>query len=394
MLAGLLFANDEALDRPGQLTATLPFGGVCLVEYQARLLVAAGAAHLIVSVGRLTPELLGALGRIGKRGVTIDAVRTAAEASEKLHPLSHVVMLADGLITTQEVVDRFAVEPRDALLVLPEEEAAPDYERIGGRVAWAGVARIDAALIAEVAALPRDYDLQSTTLRLAAQALASHIPLAPAMLHDGHGIEHGSAALAKRGRAILASIAADRRNWFNGWIVAPVARLAAPWLMDRAVPSAVPAGIGGALGLAGVVAVVLGTPASGLVAVLAGCIGLGLGRVLAALRDEQRLAHAQARAIDILPALAAVMLGLALGSIEPGGATGPLLALALLFTGGLAERAIVPPLRRRWWASPPACLTVLTAVTLLGSPVAGLAAATLYAAATLVAVVETLRRDA
>jgi hypothetical protein len=214
------------------------------------------------------------------------------------------------------------------------------------------------------------------------------------MLHDGHGIEHASAALAKRGRAILASIAADRRNWFNGWIVAPVARIAAPWLMDRAVPSAVPAGIGGAVGLAGTVAIVLGTPASGLVATLAGCVGLGLGRVLARLRDEQRLAIAQTRAIAILPAFAVAMLGLALGGTAPGGATGPLLALALLFTGGLAERAIVPPVRRRWWSSPPACLTVLTGVTLLGSPIAGLAAATLYAAATLVAVVETLRRDA
>jgi hypothetical protein len=394
MLAGLLFANDEALDRPGQLTATLPFGGVCVIEYQARLLIAAGAAHLIVSVGRLTPELLGALGRIGRGGVTIDAVRTAAEASEKLHPLSHVVLLADGLITTQEVVNRFAAEPRDTLLVLPEDEAAPEYERIGGRMAWAGVARVDASLIAEVAALPRDYDLQSTTLRLAAQALATTVPIAPAMLQDGHGIEHASAALARRGRAILASMVADRRNWFNGWIVAPVARLVAPWLMDRGVLSIVPAGVGGVVGLAGAVAVALGTPAYGLVAVLAGTVSLGVGRVLARLRDEQRLARLQRHVIDILPALAVLMLGLALGSVTAGGATGPLLALAALFAGGLVERATVPAMRRRWWASPPACLVVLTAVTVIASPLAGLAAITLYTAATLVAVVETLRPDA
>ncbi len=116
--------------------------------------------------------------------------------------------------------------------------------------------------------------------------------------------------------------------------------------------------------------------------------------MLAVLRDEQRLARAQARAIAILPALAVVMLGLALGGMQAGGATGPLLALALLFAGGLSERAIVPSLRRRWWSSPPAGLTVLTGVAVLVSPVAGLAVATLYAAATLVAVVESLRRDA
>ena len=62
MLAGLLFATHDADDRPGALTATLPFGGLTLIEYQARLLIAAGASQIVVIVARLTPELLGALG--------------------------------------------------------------------------------------------------------------------------------------------------------------------------------------------------------------------------------------------------------------------------------------------------------------------------------------------
>ena len=55
MLSGLLFAIDDADDRPGRLTATLPFAGVTLIEYQARLLIAAGAAQVIIVVARLTP---------------------------------------------------------------------------------------------------------------------------------------------------------------------------------------------------------------------------------------------------------------------------------------------------------------------------------------------------
>ncbi|WBY08992.1 hypothetical protein PIB19_06265 [Sphingomonas sp. 7/4-4] len=40
MLAGLIFAIEEASDRPGTLVATLPFGGMTLLEYQVRLLSA------------------------------------------------------------------------------------------------------------------------------------------------------------------------------------------------------------------------------------------------------------------------------------------------------------------------------------------------------------------
>ena len=79
MLAGLIFATEDADDRPGVLAATLPFGGLTLVEFQARLLIAAGASQIILVVARMTPELLGAINRIGRRGAAVDAVRTAAE---------------------------------------------------------------------------------------------------------------------------------------------------------------------------------------------------------------------------------------------------------------------------------------------------------------------------
>ena len=393
MLAGLLFANDEALDRPGQLTATLPFGGVCLIEYQARLLVAAGAAHVIVSVGRLTPELLGALGRIGKRGVTIDAVRTAAEASEKLHPLSHVVMLADGLITTQDVIDGFAEEGSDALLVVPDATAPIRYERLGGGTAWAGVARLDARRIADVAALPRDYDLQSTALRLADQARAAHVPLAEAMLRDGHGIEHSSAALAVRGKAVLAATVADRRNWFNAIVLAPLARALVPRLIERRAGTAGIALGGAGLGAVGAALTLAGSTRSGLIVALVGCLLLGLGRTLAILRDEAALVRAQTIGIAVVPALATVALGLTLGMAQ-GQAVGLVGALMLLYLGGLGERAIQRSRRRPWWGGPPAYLLLLAGSTLIGTPLSGVALTVAYAASTLAAAVEALRRPA
>ena len=189
MLAGLLFAIHDADDRDAMLTATLPFGGVTLIEYQARMLIAAGASQIVVMVARLTPELLGAINRIGKRGVAVDTVRTAAEAAAKLHPLARVLMLADGLTSTADAVAVLAGEGGDALLVLPEDQTAAQYERVGGGMVWAGIARLDPRRLGELATMPRDYDVQSTLIRLASQARAMHVLLPGEAIRGGHGVE-------------------------------------------------------------------------------------------------------------------------------------------------------------------------------------------------------------
>ncbi len=391
MLSGLLFAIDDADDRPGRLTATLPFAGVTLIEYQARLLMAAGAAQIIIVVARLTPELLGAIARIAQRGVVVDTVRSAVEAAEKLHPLSRLVVLADGLITTEDTIAMVLRDTgHDALIVLPEAAAEPGLERVGGHMAWAGVARLDPRRVAEVAALPRDYDLQSTLLRMAAQARATHILLPADAEKAGHGIVHRAETLDARGRAVVARLVSGRRSWFDRYVLAPVARLALPRLVERAVPAHVAGGAGVGLGVLGLVLILFGFPALGLFAAVAGTLGLGLGETLAGLRDEQGAARAQSAAIAGLAALAIAALGWQQYRMS-GDEVAPVLALMLVILGSLAERAGLYRFRRRWWASPPAYLMVLWPMTLLGAGVWGLALASVYAIVTLASAIETLR---
>ena len=83
MLAGLIFAIEEASDRPGTLVATLPFGGMTLLEYQVRLLSGAGAQHVLVAVGKMTPALLSAVSRASRRDLFVEIVRSAEEAAER-----------------------------------------------------------------------------------------------------------------------------------------------------------------------------------------------------------------------------------------------------------------------------------------------------------------------
>lgn len=391
MLSGLLFAIDDADDRPGRLTATLPFAGVTLIEYQARLLIAAGAAQVIIVVARLTPELLGAIARIAQRGVVVDTVRSAVEAAEKLHPLSRLLVLADGLITTEDTIALVLRDAgQDTLVVLPEAEAEAGLERVGGQMAWAGVARLDPRRVAEVAALPRDYDLQSTLLRMAAQARATHILLPPDAEKAGHGIVHRAETLDARGRAVVARLVSGRRSWFDRYILAPVARLTLPRLVERAVPAHVAGGVGAGLGVLGLVLILFAMPTLGLLVTLAGTLGLGLGETLAGLRDEPGTARVQSAAIAGLAALAIAALGWQHYRVN-GEEVAPILALMLIILGILAERAGLYRFRRRWWASPPAYLLVILPLAFVSAGAWGLALAAVYAIATLASAIETLR---
>ena len=390
MLAGLLFATHDADDRPDRLTATLPFGGTTLIEYQARQLIAAGASQIIVMVGRLTPELMGAISRIGHRGVAVDPVRGAGEAAEKLHPLARVVMLADGLVTTDPTVAALACEGGDALLVTSRAEAPGSFERVGGGMAWAGVARLDPRRVAEVAAMPRDYDPQSALVRVADAAGAVHVVLPETTLRDGHGIEHAAEELDRRGRRVVAATVSAGRGWFERRVVAPVARRIVPAIVARSVPGAVVAAAAVALGGLSAAAVALGWSRIGMLLGVVATLGFAVGAALARLRDEPDFARVHAIGSALLPALAAVLLarGITAGS---GDRAALATAAALIAIGALAERTGVE--RRGWWGSPPGYLLLVAVATVLGSPLTGLVLAAAYATATLAAAIEVLRRQ-
>jgi hypothetical protein len=391
MLAGLLFATHEAEDRSGMLAATLPFAAATLIEYQARLLLACDVAQIVVVVSRLTPELIGALARIGRRGVAVDTVRSAADALAKLHPLARVVMVADGLVTTEDVVSRIAGEAGDALLVVPGAQAAPGFERVGGGAAWAGVARLDASRVADAARLPEDYDLQSTLLHAAEQAGARHVTLRLDGMAMGHGIERRAVALEERGRAVLSASMAVRPSWFERLVLRPLARMAIPWIARHGIGTeACCAGAAVAM-LAGLATIAFGFPGSGLALVLIGILSSELAGALALFRDEPGLLRANRVAILVAPALATLVLAHVVDA-QAATTSARLLALFALVAGGVGERAASATGRRPWWGVAPAYLALLTLFALLGYPTLGIAAVGAYAAATLIAAVERLRQ--
>lgn len=390
MLAGLIFATEDADDRPGTLAATLPFGGLSLIEFQARLLVAAGASQIILVVARMTPELLGAINRIGRRGASVDAVRTASEVVAKLHPLARVLVVADGLVTNAEAIALLTAEAGDTLLVVDDRGMDTGFERVGALTAWAGLALLDPKRIEEVAAMPRDYDFQSTLLRVAAQDGAEHVRLQSGMLAGAHGIERDSRALAIRGNATLAGLIPKPIRWADRFVLAPLTRLSLPPLMARAVSTIAVSGSATMLALVGFGCFYAGWPATGLGLTIAAISGQSMGAALAWVRDETGQARLLQGGVLALAAISALWLARATYGAT-GAATGWAVALTTIAAAGLVERASDARLQRRWWASPVAYPVLMLPVVIAGQPLAALCIAAIYAFVTLGAAIEAFR---
>ncbi|MBX9796147.1 hypothetical protein [Sphingomonas sp.] len=391
MLAGLLFANEDADDAPDALVATLPFGGTTLIEYQARLLIAAGAAHLLIVVARLTPELIGAINRIGRRGVAVDAVRSAAEATEKLHPLAEVMVLAGGLVTTESLLEAMAAVSGDTLMVTAEQDALLGLERVGHAAIWAGIARLGAGRVADVARLPRDYDVQSSLLRVAAQAGAAHLLLPAGPARAGHGVEHSQARLQALSEATLATLVSRRRPWADRYLVAPLARAVLPALLRRQIGTAAPVLVAMALIALALLLTGFGMAVAGLPLLFLAQVALAAGGALASMRDEERLAQLQ-RGLGEAGVLAAVLLIGARAWVDEGALSGPIAAAALALFASFASRAAPDP--PRWFPSAPAYALLLLPFVAAGQALAGLLAAAGYAALALGAGIERLRKKA
>lgn len=393
MLAGLLFAIADADDSPETLVASLPFGGHSLIEFQARLLAAAGVGQIVVVVERLTPELLGAVNRMARHGIAIDAVRGASEAVAKLHPLAELLVMADGLVTTAETIAPLAAAQGDALLVTNDADALPGLERVGRDAIWAGMARVSVRRLADVARLPADYDFQSTLLRVAAQARPELITLPGGAGRASHGIEASAARLQARNQAVVAAELSGPARWADRLVIAPLARALLPLVLPRAVTSAAIIGASAGLTLIGLILLAMSWATAGLAIIAVAQIGWALGAALAWLRDELRLASMARLGAALASGAGAALLGYGLWRGEAT-ASGPIAAAALIGLGALLERAAPPEGRQRFWPSPAAYPLVLLPFVAAGQALAGLLAAAVYAGVALAAAIEASREKA
>ena len=239
--------------------------------------------------------------------------------------------------------------------------------------------------------LPRDYDFQSTLLRVGAQSGAVQIALPAGPPRAGHGVEHGAARLRALSEATLSALVCADAPLVDRVVIAPPARALLPWLLRRQIGTAVPvlaamAMLALALLLAG-----FGMAAAGLPMLALAQVALACGTALAMMRDEEGLARLQGWLAGAGLAAMLVLIGLrewqaeaALAALVAAGAT----ALIASFATRAAPQ---PP---RWQPSPAAYALLLLPFAAAGQVFAGLIAAGGYAALALGVGIERLRKNA
>lgn len=233
-IAALICAYREAEEPGGRLRATLPLAGRTLVERQARLATSAGANPIIVLVERLPADLLAALDRVRREGITLVVARSAAEAADSIHPDDDILLMADGLVATEAHLQRLLSIGGSALLTVPDMRVDDRFERIDAHSRWAGLALIDGDLLKKTASVLNDWDLQSTLLRRAVQIGARQIALRGEPADDQLTVAEQRSDLAEMQARIVAGANSRRDDWVSRYLLGPFEQGATHLLMPGA----------------------------------------------------------------------------------------------------------------------------------------------------------------
>ncbi len=285
-LSALISAYQHVEGGDG-LKALLPVAGHLLVEHQARQAGKAGATTIVVLVERVPPILLTAIDRLRRQGLRIEVARSIADAADRVHPEEHLLVIGDGIIADQDVLDRIAAAAPPTIVTLPDDRDHVRFERIDASARWGGLMLIDGAQLRGTAAMLGDWDPQSTLLRRVVQFQAARLPADM----DAGGlflIDRAEALETVRDRLLHATRRRTSASWPGRSVYPLFEDMIVPGLLQR---SAEPAWFqAGALSVTVLAALgfLLEWPGFGLALVVLGGMLDAVGRRLARMRLESR----------------------------------------------------------------------------------------------------------
>ena len=242
--AAVISASATEGQDDGPLRATLIFAGQTLVEYQARQAAEAGAGHISIHVGTVTPALSRSVDRLIADGINISLVRSPAELRQTIPPGTDILLVGDGIVAGQSWYSEMARRGAPTLLVINDHLTQNQFERIDARHRWAGLARLNYdQLLATLQTLDdlADWDLQSTLLRYAVQAGGDRI------LIDDEALSKGDVALIRSQAAAdtaeqhfipTQSLRDTGQGWVEHFIFHPLAERFVPILLRQQVEPA------------------------------------------------------------------------------------------------------------------------------------------------------------
>jgi hypothetical protein len=288
-LAALISAYQQVDDGDG-LKALLPVAGHLLVEHQARQAAQAGAKTVIVLVERVPTALLAAIDRLRREGLRVEIARSIADAADRVHPEEHLLVIGDGVITDQEVMDLAAACVPQTIMTVPDDRDHVRHERIDAATRWGGLMLIDGSQLRGTAAMLGDWDPQSTLLRRLVQVDATRLALDT----DADGlflIDRASALDAVRDRLLRDTRGRLGASWPGRNVYPWIEDLAVPPLLDRGADPVWLHAAAVSTTLLATIGFMLEWPGLGLAFMMLGGVLEAIGRRLARMRLQPPVAR-------------------------------------------------------------------------------------------------------
>lgn len=372
-LAALIIA-DDAISSPLVL-------GRSLTELQITRVVSTGARHVVCLVRQVSAQILAAADTLRANGLTIDIVRTIADAADAIHPDETLFLVASQVLVSGKTLDGLLETGVPSLLCVASETGTAQFEIIDATMRWTGYALLEGATLRRVADMVGDWDAASTLLRQLVQENARRVLLDRDQVATTLLTIRDNADALQAGRKLLSDDAEERNGLGNYWLGRPVSRFLARLAGELGLKSKIIEY--GAVGTA-IVSALLG---------LTGWLGVGLFLLLAtffargaAVRLATALGDLGSRPIlrtVIKTAAVVVVSACAVTLASRTGQWGCLLLGGLLIgTQMLVDQRRSPESRaRRWLCDPLSGVAILLSGIVTTAPVIGLFFATAHAVA-------------
>lgn len=281
----LVGASEPLQD--GGLRALASVAGETLLERQAWRLSDAGVHHMALVVGTVTAELLDTCDRIQRRGTKITPVRSPQDLAELVGDEDKVILVTDGLRAGGTHYAAIVKPSAPAILVTGDTPLTQSFERIDATRRWGGLASVTGAMVAELAAVPGEWDIILTLLRMAVQAGARRLYCEPALFERGE-----IAIITDRPTAELIEQASLQQVEYGGMglgrsaIMMPLVRLAGPLLVRSPVAAIYLPYVTAFLWIVAALLTAGGLAAAGAIVALLGGLSLAAWQFIASFRAE------------------------------------------------------------------------------------------------------------
>ena len=297
-MAVIALVGGSELLPDGGLRALATVAGETLIERQVLRLSDVGVHHIALVVGQVSAELPDTCDRIQRRGTKITPVRTAQDLSQLVGADDRVILVTDGLRAGGTHYAAIARPSAPAILVTGDTPLTQGFERIDAARRWGGLASVTGGMVAELAAVPGEWDMILTLLRMAVQAGSRRLYCEPALFERGE-----IAIITDRPAAALIEQASLQQVEFGGMglgrsaIMMPLVRLAGPLLVRSPTVAIYLPFFTGFLWIVAALLTAGGLAAAGAIVALFGGLALAAWQFIASFRAESQL---QDRARDVI----------------------------------------------------------------------------------------------